>query len=84
MKLSDILVDNFIVSSTLLKMTPLIKPFSKSNLGLLKGVEITNYDYTFYVIENEEVNAFATLGGNIFIFSGLLNFADSPKKFQLY
>lgn len=47
---------------------------------LEKAVGITSYEYTFHVIENEEVNAFATLGGHIFIHTGLINVMDNPEE----
>lgn len=38
------------------------------------------YDYTFHLIENHEINAFATIDGHIYVFSGLLKFVDSPEQ----
>lgn len=47
---------------------------------LENAIESTPYEYTFHVIENEQVNAFATLGGHIFIHSGLILKMESAEE----
>ncbi|MBL4577374.1 MAG: M48 family metallopeptidase [Flavobacteriales bacterium] len=47
---------------------------------LLDNVELTEYDYTIRVVENSEINAFTLPGGNIFVYTGLLEFAESPEE----
>ncbi len=47
---------------------------------LLNALDTTDYDYNIYVLENEQINAFATLGGNIFVFSGLIEFTENPEE----
>lgn len=47
---------------------------------LLEGLQYTEYDYNIYIVKNSEVNAFASLGGNIVIYTGLLDFANSPEE----
>lgn len=39
-------------------------------------------EYTFTVVEDEVMNAFATLGGNIFVYRGLLNEMTSDEALQ--
>lgn len=39
-----------------------------------------DYSYQFYVIEKDELNAFTTPGGNIYIFTGLLNNLKSDDQ----
>ncbi len=50
---------------------------------LLDQVDSSQYNYTFRVIKNAQVNAFATLGGNIFIFTGLIEFVESPEELAM-
>jgi len=50
---------------------------------LLDQVDSSEYTYTFRVIKNSQVNALATLGGNIFVFSGLLDFVESPEELAM-
>ena len=47
---------------------------------LESNMESTPYEFTFHVIKKEEVNAFATLGGHIFIHSGLIETMDNPEQ----
>lgn len=47
---------------------------------LLDATELTEYDYEFTLIQSEEINAFATIGGQVYVFTGLLSFADSPEE----
>lgn len=39
-----------------------------------------NFDYKFYVVQGKEVNAFSLPGGKIFVFEGLLDFAESDDE----
>lgn len=47
---------------------------------LFDNMEPTEYTYSIHLVDNSEVNAFATLGGNIYVFSGLMEFAESPEE----
>jgi predicted Zn-dependent protease len=47
---------------------------------LENAIDSTDYEYTFHVIENEQVNAFATLGGHIYIHTGLLSELESAEE----
>lgn len=47
---------------------------------LENAIDSTPYEYTFHVIENEQVNAFATLGGHVYIHTGLINELESAEE----
>lgn len=47
---------------------------------LLDSLKRPKYDYTFHLVKSEQINAFATLDGHIFVFSGLLSFVDNPEQ----
>ena len=47
---------------------------------LLEQVGLTEYEHKIKVIEGDQVNAFTLPGGNIFVFSGLLKFANHPEE----
>lgn len=47
---------------------------------LTGNIGVTDYDYHFRVIKNPEVNAFTLPGGNIFVFSGLIEFSEHPEE----
>ncbi|MFH0756915.1 MAG: M48 family metallopeptidase [Bacteroidota bacterium] len=44
------------------------------------GLEDSEYDYRFVVIDNKMVNAFTLPGGNILISTGLIGFCDTPEE----
>lgn len=43
-------------------------------------IDGTPYEYKFHVIESENINAFATLGGNIFVHSALIEAVENPEE----
>jgi beta-barrel assembly-enhancing protease len=47
---------------------------------LTTAIDSTDYRYQFTIIKSKEVNAFTIPGGNIYVFSGLLEMADSPEE----
>lgn len=47
---------------------------------LFENIGLTDYQYTIKVIENLQINAFTLPGGNIFIFSGLIEFTEYPEE----
>ncbi|WP_462250300.1 M48 family metallopeptidase [Ekhidna sp.] len=48
---------------------------------LLDSLPEPKYEYKFHLIDDSnEINAFATLDGNIYVFSGLIKFVDNPEQ----
>lgn len=48
---------------------------------LLDSLNPKKYEYKFHLLDDSnEINAFATLDGNIYVFSGLLKFVDNPEQ----
>lgn len=48
---------------------------------LLDSLNPRQYEYKFHLIDNShEINAFATLDGNIYVFSGIIKFVDNPEQ----
>ncbi|MBL7891399.1 MAG: M48 family metallopeptidase [Bacteroidia bacterium] len=47
---------------------------------LVSGIGKTDFEYTFRIIKGDQVNAFTLPGGNIFIYSGLIEFCDTPEQ----
>lgn len=47
---------------------------------LLEGIDDAKYPFTFHIVENETVNAFAIPGGHVVLHSGLLLNAESPEE----
>lgn len=51
--------------------------FNELGQYLVTPVETKHFKFNFFVINNNDVNAFATFAGNIFFFSGLIDIVDS-------
>ena len=47
---------------------------------LLDSMGLSEFDYTFYLVRNDQVNAFALPGANIIVYSGLVKFVASPEE----
>ncbi|MEP2024602.1 MAG: M48 family metallopeptidase [Reichenbachiella sp.] len=50
---------------------------------LLSNLDSAQYEYKFHIINESEANAFTTLDGNIYIFSGLINEVTSAEELAL-
>lgn len=44
------------------------------------SAKVTPFEYTFDIIENDDVNAFSTPGGHIYVHTGLLKFVQSDHE----
>ncbi|MEO9870812.1 M48 family metallopeptidase [Ekhidna sp.] len=47
---------------------------------LLDSLKDQQYVYKFHLIESPEINAFATIDGHVYVFSGLVKFVDNPEQ----
>lgn len=47
---------------------------------LVENIGLTDYEYKIKVIDSPEINAFTLPGGNIFVYSGLLEFSEHPEE----
>jgi len=47
---------------------------------LISNMDTVTYDYQLHVIHDEQVNAFTSLNGNIYIFTGLIETLESPEE----
>lgn len=47
---------------------------------LEENISKPQFDHKFTVIKNSQINAFATLGGNIYINTGLIEFLKDPEE----
>lgn len=47
---------------------------------LISGLDSVRYNYRIKVINNPQINAFTLPGGNIFFYSGLIQFSESPEE----
>lgn len=75
----------FIVDAFLEETLPIDTPVVDSAMWviesrLLQHVGTTDYEFTFHLVEDDLVNAMTMPGGNIVVFSGLLEFCESPEE----
>lgn len=80
-KLGDLMVEQIVLKQfTPIKNSQVDSALTLITKRLLKNIDTTEYDYKFFIIRNEQVNAFTLPGGNIFINSGLIEFSDKPEE----
>lgn len=79
-KVGELLADNILEGSELVLSDTVNQAVYDLKTRLLSSMEATNYDYKIHVLKDEQINAFATLGGHIFVYSGLIKITDSPEE----
>jgi beta-barrel assembly-enhancing protease len=79
-EIGDVIIEAYLKSNTVIKDSLILKVVDEISERLIQNLDNSEYYHKFYVVNNPEVNAFASLGGNIVIFSGLLKLADSPEE----
>ncbi|HIA37211.1 MAG TPA: M48 family metallopeptidase [Flavobacteriales bacterium] len=82
-KLGNLIIEEILENSpgfSELSNPVLDSAFQKISSLLIDNIGLTEYDYRIRVIDNEQINAFTLPGGNIFVFSGLINFSENPEE----
>lgn len=79
-KVGDLLAARILEESEVVKSDTVNRAMFQLKKHLLKTIDGTDYDYQVHVLKDEDINAFATLGGHIFIFSGLIKLTDEPEE----
>ena len=77
------LIDEYIISSEYKK--PLTNKTIDSMMWavskrLQEQIPTSEYDYNIIVLDNAQINAFTIPGGNIYVFTGLISFCESPEQ----
>lgn len=77
------LIDEYIISSEYKE--PLTNKTIDSMMWavgkrLQEQIPTSEYDYNIIVLDNAQINAFTIPGGNIYVFSGLISFCESPEQ----
>ena len=80
MELGDMLANEILDNYTVIDSDTVNDAIYKIKDKLISSIGLTAYDYSFYVVKEEQVNAFATLGGHIFIFSEMIELAEEPEE----
>lgn len=79
-KLGKIITDAVLESEKEITSPEVTKAVEEVSRRLISGLDNSVYHYHFYVIDKKEVNAYTFPGGNIIVFSGLINFAETPEE----
>ena len=78
--LGDLLIENYLQNVTQVNDSSVLEAIEKITSRLENELDSSKFYYKFYIVENSDINAFATLGGHVVIYSGLLKIADSPEE----
>jgi len=79
-KIGDLLMEAYLSDVKIVSDSTVTKAVDQIYKRLLTGIGETEYDYHIFIVQNDNINAFASLGGNIVLFTGLLKYADSPEE----
>lgn len=79
-ELGDALLDEYLTSQKKVTDEVVLDAIQQIQDRLLGTLDTTEYTYTIVVVKSDELNAFATLGGNIVVFTGLMDLAGSPEE----
>lgn len=78
--IADLIMEDYLSNNKVLKNSTLDSAMFQIKTRLEEGLSESNYDYKIYVVQNDQLNAFATLDGNMVIFSGLIKFVDNAEE----
>jgi beta-barrel assembly-enhancing protease len=79
-KLGDLLTEAAFSGMDEIDSPALDSAMAKISYRLSNAVDSQTYNYTFHTVKNDQINAFATLGGHIYVFSGLIKITESPEE----
>ncbi len=79
-ELSDLIFDDLKNDNTFYHDSVVLKIIEPVLNRLIRSVDSPKYEYKLHLINNSRVNAFATLDGHIFIYSGLVKFVSGPEE----
>lgn len=82
-KIGDLIVEKMIINNPqteILKNPVIDSAVFEITQRLTSKIGPTDYEYKIKVINDPQINAFTLPGGNIFIYSGLIEFADNPEQ----
>jgi predicted Zn-dependent protease len=81
-KLGNLIVENILDDkSTKIASNPTLdSAMHVITKRLISNIGPTDYEYKIKVIDNPQINAFTLPGGNIFVYSGLIEFSEDPEE----
>lgn len=79
-KLGDLLMEQYLAGVKQINDDTVEEAIEIIEDRLVAALDSTEYEYNIIVVDVAEVNAFATLGGNIVVFKGLIELAESPEE----
>ena len=79
-KLAELVVNNILNNYDIENDSLIVTSVNIVSERLLNALDNNFNQYKIHVLKQDQVNAFATLGNNIFIFTGLLQFTENPYE----
>lgn len=79
-QLGEYVTDLFLEDQVLLQDSIVDSAMWVIQSRLLQNLDSTSYEYKFYLVDSETVNALTLPGGNIVVFSGLLDFCTTAEE----
>lgn len=79
-ELSEFINDHLMTDFDIIQNPSLDSSIQIITNRLQSNMDTVSYDYNFHLIEDSEANAFTTLNGNIYIFTGLIRSVESAEE----
>lgn len=79
-KIGKLLLESYLVDVETVEDTLAKEMIDNIAERLQEKITNSKYTYNFVIVKNDQPNAFTLPGGNIVIFTGLINEADSPEE----
>ncbi len=82
-ELSDFMIEHLMTDFEMVQNPSLDSSIQVITNRLLSNLDSAIYEYKFHIIAESEANAFTTLDGNIYIFTGLIEEVSSAEELAL-
>lgn len=79
-KIGDVLTDALFDQMDEIESEKLDGAMELITYRLTEALDSQTYNYKFHTVESSEINAFATLGGHIYVFSSLIEVMETPEE----
>ena len=79
-KLGDVFNDMILNQYTVIENNEADTAVHKITDRLIHALDSSRYRYQFVILKSKQINAFTIPGGNIYIFSGLIQLTETPEE----
>src|SRR6267154_1707948 len=79
-KLGELFSELILKQYTVIENNAADTALQKITARLIDALDSSRYRYQFLILKNKQINAFTIPGGNIYVFSGLIELTETPEE----